>query len=154
MESLICIHCHSPKRLSEMSKDSSDKRGHKGICKECAAKKQAEFRDTWSTEKHEAVKAAMLLSARKSLYGEEGIKHFEEQRRLQENKCDICKQEMIKACSDHNHLCCDGRKTCGKCLRGALCDKCNRGLGLLGDSIINLKAAITYLKKWETQSGN
>src|ERR1039458_9337474 len=88
MASLKCIHCHDPKALSEMSKDSSDRRGHKGLCKICAAKKQSDFRATWSTEKHDAVKAAMLVSARKSLYGEEGTKHFEEQRRLQENKCD------------------------------------------------------------------
>jgi hypothetical protein len=143
MESLKCILCHKPKLLSELSKDSSDKRGHKGMCKVCAAAKQAKYRASWSTKKHKAVNAAMLLSRRKSLYGEEGIKHFDAQRKLQKNKCAICKRKLAKACSDHNH------KT--KQHRGVLCDCCNRGLGLLQDSTKILKAAIQYLKYWETQ---
>lgn len=144
MARLVCIHCKSPKRLSEMSKDSSDKRGHKGLCKECAAKKQAKIRDNWSPERHAAANAAMLLCARKRLYGLDGIEHFEKQRKLQKGKCAICKRKLNKACSDHNH-------ETGK-WRGLLCDNCNRGMGLLKDDIMTLQAAIAYLKKWETQN--
>ena len=32
---------------------------------------------------------------------------------------------------DHDHKCCSGRKSCGKCLRGLLCQKCNAILGHL-----------------------
>jgi hypothetical protein len=47
---------------------------------------------------------------------------------------------------DHDHACCPSdRKTCGKCFRGLLCDKCNQMLGLVGDSVDVLRAAITYL---------
>lgn len=48
---------------------------------------------------------------------------------------------------DHDHTCCpDGERTCGKCVRGLLCDRCNRGVGLLGDSVERLRAAIFYLE--------
>jgi hypothetical protein len=47
---------------------------------------------------------------------------------------------------DHDHNCCPGQKSCGQCLRGLLCIKCNRMLGLAGDSILNLLAAVDYLE--------
>ena len=34
---------------------------------------------------------------------------------------------------DHDHSCCPGSKTCGKCLRGLACQKCNQGIGQFGD---------------------
>ena len=32
---------------------------------------------------------------------------------------------------DHNHKCCPGEKSCGKCARGLLCTRCNFILGVL-----------------------
>lgn len=32
-------------------------------------------------------------------------------------------------------------------LRGLLCGSCNRGIGLLGDSVERMEAALSYLKK-------
>lgn len=52
---------------------------------------------------------------------------------------------------DHDHACCPYSKravpTCGKCVRGILCQKCNMGLGLLQDSAELLKSAIIYLTR-------
>jgi hypothetical protein len=31
-------------------------------------------------------------------------------------------------CVDHDHTCCPGEYTCGKCVRGLLCDDCNKKL--------------------------
>lgn len=34
---------------------------------------------------------------------------------------------------DHDHSCCRGRKSCGSCVRGLACKKCNTGIGMFGD---------------------
>lgn len=49
---------------------------------------------------------------------------------------------------DHDHSCCSGEssKTCGKCIRGVLCGRCNLGIGLLNDSAQTLDAAAAYLR--------
>lgn len=41
----------------------------------------------------------------------------------------LCKKYGV--CIDHDHQCCLGSKTCGKCIRGVLCSRCNLVLGLL-----------------------
>jgi len=48
---------------------------------------------------------------------------------------------------DHDHMCCPGRKSCGKCVRGLLCRQCNTGIGNLGESPDTLRAAIEYLEE-------
>lgn len=53
----------------------------------------------------------------------------------------LVNNESLSMAVDHCH-------TTGK-VRGLLCMKCNRAIGLLGDSVINLNNAIKYLNKNE-----
>ena len=47
---------------------------------------------------------------------------------------------------DHDHSCCNTRKTsCGRCIRGLLCTRCNIGIGNFGDSPEVIRAAADYL---------
>jgi hypothetical protein len=40
--------------------------------------------------------------------------------------CGVCPDENL--CVDHNHKCCPEKsRSCGKCIRGLLCQDCNRG---------------------------
>ena len=48
---------------------------------------------------------------------------------------------------DHDHSCCPGVKSCGACVRGMLCNLCNKGLGQFQDDPERLKSAIRYLEK-------
>lgn len=48
---------------------------------------------------------------------------------------------------DHDHSCCSGEQSCGKCIRGLLCQPCNTGIGLLGDNLEGLIKAVDYLNK-------
>lgn len=71
----------------------------------------------------------------------------------QDGKCGICgikeidfitnnkiKRKITRFFIDHDHE--------TKIIRGLLCDKCNRGIGLLGDSYESVIKATFYLKKY------
>lgn len=46
---------------------------------------------------------------------------------------------------DHDHGCCPGVYSCGRCVRGLLCPRCNSALGYLEDDRDRLRAALAYL---------
>ena len=65
----------------------------------------------------------------------------------QNGKCAICKNKFTSTpVIDHDHSCCLGRYSCGKCTRGLLCGNCNRGLGQFKDNLDTMENAIKYLK--------
>lgn len=69
----------------------------------------------------------------------------------QGNVCIVCKkpqeQGRVKRLHvDHDHKHCPGRKSCGKCIRGLTCRRCNLVLGEVKDDIKLLKAMINYLR--------
>jgi hypothetical protein len=43
--------------------------------------------------------------------------------------CFICRSKVPAVVFDHDHSCCDGNYSCGKCLRGTLCHAHNIALG-------------------------
>ena len=59
-------------------------------------------------------------------------------------KCWICKTSDATHI-DHDHSCCSGGWSCGKCIRGVLCSNCNTAIGLLKDSQDLLEEAKRYL---------
>lgn len=70
---------------------------------------------------------------------------------IQAGKCKACGDVVDitqgnKLQIDHDHSCCAGVKSCGKCIRGLLCPRCNKILGFSKDSILLLEKLIDYLK--------
>jgi hypothetical protein len=69
----------------------------------------------------------------------------------QDFTCKICKRKDVtfrkRLSVDHNHACCPGEGSCGKCIRGLLCHHCNAALGNVQDNIKTLQAMIEYLQK-------
>jgi hypothetical protein len=75
---------------------------------------------------------------------------LEDMIKAQDGRCAVCREEFDAEkhngiCVDHDHSCCPGEKTCGKCVRGILCDCCNKLLGNARDSVEILEAAVKYL---------
>jgi hypothetical protein len=46
---------------------------------------------------------------------------------VQDGKCAICRGERpYRLPIDHDHSCCRGKQSCGKCVRGLLCKRCTQ----------------------------
>lgn len=80
------------------------------------------------------------------------LEEFESKIQVQDGKCAICEDILVGgrngASVDHDHACCPGKKSCGRCLRDILCGCCNKTLGLARDDIGRLLACVSYLKRW------
>ena len=67
----------------------------------------------------------------------------------QEGRCAICltdKPGLSNFAVDHDHRCCSGRRSCGQCVRGLLCLKCNMSLGWVERNSEGLK---NYQERYE-----
>ena len=75
------------------------------------------------------------------------IEQYNEMLKKQSNCCGICKKHISETlAAKKSNLCVDHNHDTGK-VRGLLCDKCNRGIGLLCDDIDILINAIEYLSQ-------
>ena len=90
---------------------------------------------------------------RGNLYGKYrlSLETYDAMLTAQGGKCAICGADspgdvrIGRFHVDHDHACCPGDKTCGKCVRGLLCRACNTALGNFGDDPDRLLAALSYL---------
>lgn len=81
---------------------SYDQHAHGGVCSNAC---QARY--------HRAQRYGMTV---------EELAAFEE---AHHHRCDICGESEKKLDIDHDHGCCPGLTSCGKCVRGLLCRSCN-----------------------------
>lgn len=68
----------------------------------------------------------------------------------QNGVCKICGESEKynrRLSVDHDHTCCSGEESCGKCIRGLLCSNCNRVLGQVKDSTKILQNMIEYINE-------
>ena len=66
----------------------------------------------------------------------------------QDHKCAICQKAFEKTPHiDHDHNCCPPLKSCDKCRRDLLCERCNVMIGMSCESEIILVRAIQYVRK-------
>lgn len=81
------------------------------------------------------------------------VEQYELMLAMQGGRCAICKTADAGRARgrsngrfhvDHDHKCCPGR-SCGKCVRGLLCNNCNTGIGFLRDDPKIMREAIRYL---------
>lgn len=72
----------------------------------------------------------------------------------QGGRCALCVRasgQTRRLSVDHDHGCCPGKTSCGKCVRGLLCRPCNTLLGRARDAIEFFQRCIDYLTTWPAQ---
>jgi hypothetical protein len=79
---------------------------------------------------------------------------FQSMLEVQDNKCanEGCQAELTdesKTHVDHDHSCCPGTRSCGKCVRALLCAECNLGIGQFRDNPFKVYGAYRYLVSHE-----
>lgn len=129
-----CPRCGERKALLAFHANKGRPDGTAFYCKQC----QAEYN-------------------RKTLYGITREQHADLMSK-QGGRCAVCKvseaQRQLAFAVDHDHRCCPGERSCGRCLRGLLCDACNRAIGFMKDSPENLRSAAAYLEVFRASPQN
>lgn len=69
----------------------------------------------------------------------------------QGNACAVCEVEFTEAAGpniDHDHNCCRGTRSCGKCLRGLLCSECLTLASIMETRFKHMNEMFKYLTKY------
>lgn len=77
------------------------------------------------------------------------LSQYELMLEAQGNGCAVCgglTKDGRPLAVDHDHGCCPGQRTCGRCIRGLLCGECNLGFGYFNDDVRRMEVAIAYLR--------
>jgi hypothetical protein len=143
-EKKYCPKCDRFQDRSNFYKNKASKDGLTGYCKPCDIKNNKNWR-----ENNKDLSSSMNINAKRLRRYKMTEEYFNKLLDGQERRCAICKNYLNeKIAIDHDHRCCEGRYSCGECVRGLLCGKCNSGLGMFNDSEHILNSAINYLTKY------
>ena len=132
----------------------------RAICKNCFSRNQKEYRKKNHTRI--LLKSEEYRNRNRKKLREDTWKYrynlsktqVDEFLKKQNDKCAICgiKFNTLYQSStfhiDHNHSCCSDIFSCGKCVRGLLCNNCNSGLGKFKDNPELLEKAASYLRSF------
>jgi hypothetical protein len=130
-----CSKCKKEKEERHFYKRSNRPSGLTSSCKECV-----------NSYPKNRIKNYMRNYDLKKSYNIT-VEDYDRMFQSQNGCCAICgKHKSELKMKIKNNLCIDHCHETG-IIRGLLCDKCNRGIGLLEDSLKNIKSAVIYLEK-------
>lgn len=156
-----CCNCNETKTIDKFGKDKSIKSGYTYDCKDCRNAKSRK----WSKQNKEKRKhnndrnKEKRKNTHNTLTGHQRWRNHhltsnynitnDDYNKLLESQngvCGICGKTESEVSKRNTYLCVDHDHDTNK-VRGLLCSKCNRGIGLLQDDINILKKGIEYLTK-------
>jgi len=135
VDAKACNKCLAFKPITEYHVASRRPCGYTSTCKECKNRWMAEHRTPEHGAQHQLRRAANPRT--KELNRDYDLRKkykitlakFEQMLAAQAGVCACCgKVAAGQWCVDHDHSCCPGIRTCGKCVRGILCNGCNVAL--------------------------
>lgn len=156
-----CSKCQSRQPLLNFDKNKKNAGGLQNRCKACVSEANHQRYLKYTPEQKLAIRErgrrfvqnrpGYANNARLKAYFKMTQQDYDSMVEKQFGKCAIC-GEIPKGGKvlhvDHDHSCCPTRTTCGKCIRGLLCQECNHGLGKFHDNITALEQAVKYLSSF------
>lgn len=149
------------KESTEFGSNRSKSDGLQSYCKLCRSlvyklsgcKKTPEYNRAWYAANAERIRdhqVALTKERRKAAKYGKPRGWYEYQLSVQGGVCDMCGEppKGRRLHIDHDHSCCNRDGSCGTCVRGLLCVRCNGGLGYLEDVEFVSNAKI-YLSKYK-----
>lgn len=133
-----CTKCNQVKDINLFAKGKSYSDGRRNYCKKCHSRYVTQYIKNNPSKRSK--------SDYKRRFKRHGLteEQYESLQKMYSGKCHSCK-ERDAVNIDHDHLCCSGPYSCGKCVRGVLCNQCNTALGLLNDDVAKIKKLIEYI---------
>ena len=113
-------------------------RGNRNQCKKCESNLQMiRYRKKPEYEKnyHSTIRRFKRHNTTKAWFDEQS-----------KNGCEAC-GSFTNLVIDHDHSCCPKSSSCGKCIRGVLCNNCNTSEGLLNSDIGRVEKLLAYMKR-------
>lgn len=134
------------------------------VCKDCSnAKRDAKYPGPRCYSCHNIRKREVRLAnhGRRTLtvYGLTP-EQYQALYEFQGGRCAICRRGMgnpngdprkRQLAVDHDHSCCPGKTSCGKCIRGLVDGPCNDVLAHFRDDPVSLERAAAYLRDWPSR---
>lgn len=151
---LFCRKCGRDLPRDAFWNDRTRKTGKQANCRECKEAYTARIKladperiRNYKKKFNEANRARLN---QEGFFYRYGITYEERDAMLsrQGGVCLVCESSEGPWHVDHDHACCSDNKgrTCGKCIRGILCAKCNKALGLLKDDPRIMRKAAEYVE--------
>lgn len=152
----VCKACGEAHPLSDFYLRKKGGTARVTICRACHAEQRREYyyrpevrtRIAKQAKDRSELRRSQIRAKNLARYGL-GAVEYDSMYDSQDGCCAICKKPGNRLgmgdprntvlCVDHDHV--DGA------VRGLLCHRCNRAVGLLGDNATTLKSAIFYLEK-------
>lgn len=145
----VCKKCGVEKSEHEFQlKRHKDRRWREGTYKDC---KNAAIREKRKNDPNQRLRERSNMRRYKYGMSNEDVDAMLEK----QGGCAICgtMDPIGEWCIDHDHSCCpQEHKTCGDCVRGILCRKCNLLIGAADDSVAILMSAIDFIVRTQRQS--
>lgn len=151
-----CYKCKEYKSLDNfgISKVNGKPR-YRAACRLCGSQQSKDYQARYP----EKMKTLKRNNSLKSKYGIT-LDEYNLMLEAQNGNCAICTKKpslntndhrSFAMAVDHDRRCCGPDKACSKCIRGLLCMKCNRALGMFEDDILILLAAVKYLEHYSNR---
>lgn len=143
-----CHKCGIDRPLEDFHMSRHSRDGRQGACKGCAISYSKAYQATRRDFTKDYDRNRNL-----GRYGLSVIL-YENLLKAQDYRCASCDRPQAEFTTnfvvDHDHSCCPEKKmSCGKCVRGLICNNCNIGLGHVNDSVDRLLQMAAYLLKFE-----